>query len=94
MNRLRELRKEKELTLIELSKLININKSSIARFETGESIMSSIELEVFSNFYGVSVDYILGKNDLAINIYNEALTLTESQKQDILKYIKFIKEVK
>jgi len=63
MNRLRELRKEKKLTLIELAKIVNINKTSISRYELGEVEMKADIIEVFSNFFNVSTDYLLGKTD-------------------------------
>ena len=63
MNRLRELRKKRGLTLIELAKEININKSSIARFETEISTMDAKDLDLFSKYFGVTVDYILGNTN-------------------------------
>ena len=60
MNRLRELRKKRGLTLVELAEKIHINKSSIARFETEQSVMDTKDLELFCNFYNVTTDYLLG----------------------------------
>ncbi|MCR5786204.1 MAG: helix-turn-helix domain-containing protein [Acholeplasmatales bacterium] len=108
MNRLRELRKERGLTLVELSEKINMNKSSIARFETEASTMDAIDLETFSKFFGVSTDYILGKSnsrivpkestkdltDAKLALYNQLGELTEEQAKDALKYIEFIKSKK
>ena len=63
MNNLRSLRKEKRLTLIELSQKVNINKTSIARYETGEVEMKADVLQMFANFFNVSTDYLLGKTN-------------------------------
>lgn len=63
MNKLRILRKEKGLTLIELSELVHINKTSIARYETGEVEMKADTLQTFASFFNVSTDYLLGKTD-------------------------------
>ncbi len=63
MNNLRKLRKKKGLTLIELSRLVNIKKSSIACYETGVSTMDADTIKKFTDFYNVSADYLLGSND-------------------------------
>ena len=63
MNKLRLLRKERGLTLIELSSLIHINKTSIARYETGEVEMKADTLKTFASFFNVSTDYLLGKTN-------------------------------
>jgi transcriptional regulator with XRE-family HTH domain len=107
MNRLRELRKEKRLTLVELAEKIHINKSSIARYEVEISIMDAKTLEAFSKFYGVSTDYILGKSnsrilpkeneeltDTKLALYNQLEQLNEQESQDVMKYIEFIKSKK
>jgi len=107
MNRLRELRKEKRLTLVELAEKIHINKSSIARYEVEISIMDAKTLETFSKFYGVSTDYILGKSnsrilpkenedltDTKLALYNQLEQLNEQESQDVMKYIEFIKSKK
>ena len=105
MNNLRSLRKEKRLTLIELSQKVNINKTSIARYETGEVEMKADVLQMFANFFNVSTDYLLGKTDdrnatasaapelegVKLALYNQTEELTEEQLQDVLKFVEFIK---
>lgn len=64
MMRLRLLRKEKKLTLEELSEKVNISYSQIAKFERGDSLMNSDQSKMFADFFGVSVDYLLGIDSL------------------------------
>ena len=83
MNRLRILRKEKRLTLIELSSLIHINKTSIARYETGEVEMKADTLKTFASFFNVSTDYLLGKTNDRTPVES-----TPSSPKDQLKGVK------
>lgn len=107
MNNLRALRKEKRLTLVELSEKVNINKTSIARYETGEVEMKADVLQMFASFFNVSTDYLLGKTDdrlptptsspkdqlqgIKLALYNQTEELTEEQMEDVLKFVEFIK---
>ena len=102
MNRLRELRKEKKLSLIELSEAVHINKSSIARFETGEVEMKADTLKLFSDYFQVTTDYLLGNTDdrnssataldnVDIAFYNQHGIVSDAQKQEIQSFIEFVK---
>ena len=60
--RLKELRKENGITQSELAKSLNVSRSSIAMYENGERIPSYETLEVISDFFNVSILYLLGKD--------------------------------
>lgn len=66
-NRLRDLRKEKRLTLRDLAEKVNISYSNIAMIERGERNFTSDSLIIFSNFFNVSTDYLLGKTMIRIS---------------------------
>ena len=58
--RLKSLRKEIGLSQEVLAKKLNLDKSTIAKYET-EKISPSIEmLIIFAKFFKVSTDYLLG----------------------------------
>ena len=59
-SRLKELRLKKNLTLRELDEKVNINYSQLARIERGESTLTQHHIEVLTNFFNVSADYLLG----------------------------------
>lgn len=61
--RIRELRKIKQLNQIELAKILNIDKSTIAKYETGVSAPSVYMLVVLAKYFEVSTDYLLGLED-------------------------------
>lgn len=58
--RLKSLRKEIGLSQEALAKKLNLDKSTVAKYET-EKISPSIEmLIIFAKFFKVSTDYLLG----------------------------------
>lgn len=59
MNRLRELRKEKKLSSEKLGEIFNVSSSTILRYEKDETKMSLNTLKKLSEFYNVSLDYLL-----------------------------------
>jgi len=61
--RLKELRKEKNLSTIELGKIVDVSSSTISRWES-EIIIPSIEhLKTIATYFGVSADYLIGLED-------------------------------
>jgi len=62
--RMKKLRKEKGLTLEDLSKLTGITTTTLSRYETGKRIPNATALEELAKAFGVSVDYLLGKTDI------------------------------
>lgn len=60
-NRLRELREKKGLSLRALSEKTGVDFSTIAFCEKGQRNFSANSLAALSSFFGVSVDYLLGK---------------------------------
>lgn len=60
MNRLKELRKEKKLTQKELADKINVSKITVLRWENGERQIKPGKAKELSDFFGVSIGYLLG----------------------------------
>lgn len=64
MIKLADLRKEKGLTQRELAKIFNISSGNICDYEKGRIEPSIDRLIAFSNFFGVSVDELLGRTNI------------------------------
>ncbi len=60
---LKSLRNEKNLTQEELSNILNISRSSIASYETNRKQPDHSKLKIFSDFFNVSIDYLLGRTN-------------------------------
>ena len=64
VERVKELRLEKGLTQQELANFFYLNKSSISRYEKDKQIPELETLEKLSDYFEVSLDYLLGKSDI------------------------------
>ena len=63
-NRIRELRKESDLTQEALSKLIGTTQQAISKMENGSYAIPSDLLIELAKFFNVTADYIIGLSDI------------------------------
>lgn len=61
--RLRELRESRHLSQLKLAMDLNLNQNSISRYETGEREADYKTLIAIADYFGVSLDYLLGRSD-------------------------------
>ena len=61
--RLKELRLEKGISQMELSKITGISQSAIAKWELCKTEPTASALITLSKYFGESVDYLLGIED-------------------------------
>ena len=64
MNRLKELRKEKDLSQSKLAEIFNISQQAVSHYEKGLRDMDYKLIKDMSNFFDVSTDYLLGLSDV------------------------------
>ena len=60
IQRIRDLREDKDLSQSEVAKILNTNQKVYSRYETAENEMPIRHLITLCKFYNVSADYILG----------------------------------
>ena len=61
--RLRELRQEKGISQQELGNIVNMSKMAISHWESGHSEPSIYQLIILSNYFEVTIDFLVGKTD-------------------------------
>ena len=61
--RLRDLREDHDLTQTQVAKLLNMSQTGYSKYETGENDIPTHALLKLAEFYGTSVDYLLGCTD-------------------------------
>jgi len=61
--RLRDLREDHDLTQTEVAKILSCSQRVYSNYERGDIDIPTYVLIELSNFYGVSVDYLLGLTD-------------------------------
>jgi len=88
--RLKLLRLEKDLTQIELGKQFNLGKTAISLYENNERFPDKETLDKMADFFGCSVDYLLGRTDLKsiiLESYTEAIErqrIKDSGKEELV----------
>ena len=61
--RIRALREDADLTQEVLGRAINVPQRTYAYYESGQRMVPPRVLCALADYYGVSVDYILGRTD-------------------------------
>lgn len=61
--RLRDLREDHDLTQVQVAKMLSCSQRVYSNYERGDIDIPTYVLIELSNFYGVSVDYLLGLTD-------------------------------
>ena len=98
--RLRQLRKEKEMTMADVAEAAGIAKSTYAGFEAGNRAPSIYSLKKLANVFRVTADYLLGSDpgedlDLArlINrsdLHFSGVKLSLEERKKITEYVEFL----
>lgn len=63
--RIVDLRKRRKLSQQELAKAIGISREALSGYEQGRREPSLDTLEKLADYFGVSLDYLFGRTDLA-----------------------------
>jgi len=63
-NRIRDLREDRDLKQKHLAELLNVHQSTYSDYELGRLNIPVSALNTLADFYGVSVDYLLGRTDV------------------------------
>ncbi len=58
--RLKELRNEKNVSIMAVGKAIGVSDATICRWENGVSDIKSDQIVLLAKYFGVSADYLLG----------------------------------
>lgn len=96
--RLKKLRKQKKLTQTELANLLNISHGAIAMWETDKRQPDNDTLVRLANFFGVSVDYLLGVSNTEELEYTEdekelfdlIMQLTDEEAQEMWNFLEYL----
>lgn len=94
LNKIRELRINKNISQLELAKLLNTSQQTISYYEQGKRDPDTNTLLFLSEYFGVSIDYILGNESQDIiteQIMLEYNSLSEESKRDFQKYLELLK---
>ncbi len=91
MNRIRELREDRDLRQIDVAKSTGIDQKTLSNYETGKTNPDSFAIIKLAEYFNVSTDYLLGISDYNFfgfqNVLNEISEIQIKLKniQDFLK---------
>ena len=61
--RLKELRKQKNVSQLKLAMDLQLNQNAISRYETGQREADYATLIKIADYFDVSIDYLLGRSN-------------------------------
>lgn len=101
-DRLKMLRKEKKLTQVKLGEMLNYGYTAVANYESGRNQPSIPDLKKIASIFNVSMDYLLGVNDIRYPYLNSDNSdefkdfqryytlLNKNSRQNLLLYMEFL----
>lgn len=63
--RIRDLREDRDLNQTQVAKMLGMSQTGYSKYETGENDIPTAILIKLSDFYNVSIDYLLDRTDNA-----------------------------
>lgn len=91
MNRLKQLRKQANLTVRELCDYVNISHSVLAYLENEVRPFRQLHIDRLTSFFNVTSDYLLGRSDYGYIVFpqygNDQVILSENEYSRLGEYI-------
>lgn len=104
LNIISDLLKEQKKTQKDLTDFLGITKNAFTNWKNGDNTSYLKKLPEISDFFNVSVDYLLGKTNIPNSseldeqlkdeqfaLWGEVKDLTDDEKQDVIDFIDYIK---
>lgn len=63
MERLKELRLQRGMTQTQVGDVIGVSCVTIGRYEAGEREPSNAKISALADYFGVSIDYLMGRDE-------------------------------
>ena len=61
--RLRDLREDRDLNQTQVAEILQVHQTTYSEYERGRTNVPVPVLHTLADYYGVSVDYLLGRTD-------------------------------
>lgn len=87
-NRIKDLREDMDLRQIDVANATGIDQKTLSNYETGKTNPDSIALLKLAEFFGVSIDYLVGRTDTNL-LSKDDITQEITDIQKRLENIKF-----
>ena len=101
LNKIIQILKERKIKQVELTNYLGVSKNIFTDWKSGRNTSYMKHLPKIAEFFGVSVDYLLGKethmieNNFTYALYNElAHGLSEEEIQQLKQFADFLRNNK
>ena len=101
MNRLKELREERELNQSDIAKKLNISTAAYSYYENEKRDIPTNVLKLLSEFFNCTIDYLLGKTnsrnieqEFNFAYHKETEGLSDDEIREALEFYKMVKNSK
>lgn len=85
--RLKNERKRKGISQIELSKIVGVTQQAIAKWETNKAEPDNQTLTILASYFGVTTDYLLGRTDDRYSTVEKTEINDQSKPKDLQKFL-------
>lgn len=89
MNRIRDLREDRDLRQSDVANATGIDQKTISNYETGKTNPDSFAIIKLAEFFGVSTDYLLGVEKANSDLVSDA----EKKPEDIKKRVAELEQI-
>lgn len=93
MNRIRELREDRDLRQIDVSVATGIDQRTLSNYETGKTNPDSYAICKLADYFNVSADYLIGREDdrsKKIKHLESKIVCIQKELSDVLEDLKKI----
>lgn len=90
MNRIRELREDRDLRQIDVAEKTGIDQKTISNYETGKTLPDSYAIIRLADFFGVTCDYLLGVSERNLKDVAAVIEDLEDVKKRLNEIQKFL----
>ena len=90
MNRIRDLREDRDLRQIDVARATGIDQKTLSNYETGKTNPDSFAIIALARYFGVTTDYLLGETQKNFRDKKAVLKSIEDMEKnlaDIKRYI-------
>lgn len=92
MNRIRELREDRDLRQIDVANATGIDQKTLSNYETGRTNPDSYAIIKLADFFGVTCDYLLGVSERSMKNMTDALEELDDIGRRLEEVKKFLKK--
>lgn len=62
--RIKYLREDRDLTQTQIAQMLGMSQTGYSKYETGENDIPTTVLIKLADYYGTTIDYLLGRTDV------------------------------